>query len=260
LWFLGTLTPVIGFMQIGSQSMADRYTYLPQVGVLMAVVFSAWSLPRAWRLGLILLASVGVIGCWEQTRQQISHWRDTDALYARSLAVTRGNWFVHNNAARRARIKGDIRTEALHLRELERHGPRKSPVILGVLSDFQLRQGQFAEAARLLEEAVAVAPDAWPVVNNLAYLRAAAPVARLRDPPRALHLAQHMCDNVDPSSPEYPGYLDTLSAAQAAVGQFDDALQTATRALDRAIALNQPDLAALIVQHIKRYEARLTAE
>jgi hypothetical protein len=257
LWFVGTMVPVIGLVQVGAQSMADRYTYIPQIGLVMALVLAAWSLPRAWRPGLMMLGVAAAVGCWGLTRQQVMFWRNSDSVYARSLAVTENNWVIHANAAQRARLKGDTANEFRHLREVELHAPRTAPPILTVLADYHLRQAHWKEAAELLEEAVRLAPDAWPAVNNLAYLRAASPEPSLRDGPRALQLAQRLCEGVGESSPEYAGYLDTLAAAQASVGQFEQALATSARALDLAIARNQRDLAPIIVEHIKRYEAGL---
>ena len=98
LWFLGMLVPVIGIVQVGDQSMADRYTYLPAVGVFVAVAFgfsevSAWlKLSKVFSgvaAGLILAACVAV------TEHQLTFWRDTETLFTHTLAVTGDNGPAH---------------------------------------------------------------------------------------------------------------------------------------------------------------------
>ncbi len=59
LWFLGTLVPVIGLVQVGGQAMADRYTYLPSLGVLILAVWGAYELTRGWRYQVMALAVAG---------------------------------------------------------------------------------------------------------------------------------------------------------------------------------------------------------
>ncbi len=99
LWYLGLLLPVIGLVQVGGQSMADRYTYLPTVGLL---IMAAWSLPAlifvkraatiflcaGWVVLLILLGAL--------THQQVGYWHDSETLFRHTLAVTRDNWWVES--------------------------------------------------------------------------------------------------------------------------------------------------------------------
>jgi tetratricopeptide (TPR) repeat protein len=101
-WFVGTLMPVIGLLQVGAQSMADRYTYLPSIGFLIML---AWSVPSGTigqRLPKPVVASVGValaglcaIPCWFQ----VGYWKGSETLFRHALEVTRGNWMAHNNLA-----------------------------------------------------------------------------------------------------------------------------------------------------------------
>jgi tetratricopeptide (TPR) repeat protein len=110
LWFLGMLVPAIGLVQVGWQSLADRYTYLPQIGLFLALVF-AWplpsQLPTSWRQGIAtatvaLLAALG----WQTTRQ-ITHWRDSESLFRHALAVTERNEVAHNNLGVALQRRGD---------------------------------------------------------------------------------------------------------------------------------------------------------
>jgi len=98
-WYLGLLVPVIGLVQVGSQSMADRYTYLPTIGLL---ILFAWSLPeRLFRtLGGRVLLAIAVAGLLVAfsfyTRTQIGYWRDSRTLFEHALAVTENNHLAHN--------------------------------------------------------------------------------------------------------------------------------------------------------------------
>ena len=91
LWYLGTLVPVIGLVQVGRQAMADRYTYVPLIGIFIAV---AWAVPaltakaRAGRLAIGAAAVAILIACTAVTRAQVEHWRSNQALWSRALAVT----------------------------------------------------------------------------------------------------------------------------------------------------------------------------
>jgi tetratricopeptide (TPR) repeat protein len=100
LWYLGTLVPVIGLVQVGKQAMADRYAYIPSVGVLMIILWGAGELTRCrlcLRLGLSAAVSAALILCLVRTRQQLGYWRNSEILFRHALAVTVNNYIAHNN-------------------------------------------------------------------------------------------------------------------------------------------------------------------
>ncbi len=95
-WFLGMLVPVIGIVQVGMQAMADRYMYLPIIGIFVMAVWGAqralgsgWA-PRAAAVGLL-------IACAVAAHAQLLYWRDSETLFLRAAAVTSGNWVAHHN-------------------------------------------------------------------------------------------------------------------------------------------------------------------
>ena len=95
LWFLGTMIPVIGLVQVGFQSMADRYTYIPLLGVFWIVVWAAADLITRWRPpGLVVtLATLLVLGtCAARTRAQLDYWRDGESLFRHAIALTENNF------------------------------------------------------------------------------------------------------------------------------------------------------------------------
>ena len=99
LWFLGMLVPVIGLVQVGLQSMADRYTYLPMLGVTLALVWTVRELmpspgARRW---LGVAAALALAGCAVQTWRQLGVWQNSFTLFDQAIAVTKDNYLAHDN-------------------------------------------------------------------------------------------------------------------------------------------------------------------
>jgi tetratricopeptide (TPR) repeat protein len=222
LWFLGMLVPVSGLVQVGSQAMADRYTYLPLVGLAIAV---AWGVPAAlaavWpdarRRGQLLRAAgcAALAALAVASSLQLRHWRDGESLMRRALAVTRDNHIAH--------------------------------AYLGIAL---LRRGEVEAAIAQWKESARLAPGYLTVLNNLAWLLATHPDARRRDPAAALayaERAQHL-------APDDPAVLDTAAAAYAAAGRFGDARRVAQRARDLARRGGDAALAEAIAARLAHYE------
>jgi tetratricopeptide (TPR) repeat protein len=99
-WYLGTLVPVIGLVQVGSQGLADRYAYIPLIGLFMAMVWGVDALARtrSVRTAVLPLAGAAVLVLLALTAaRQVSHWRDGSALFSHTLRVTADNWLAENN-------------------------------------------------------------------------------------------------------------------------------------------------------------------
>lgn len=101
-WYLGTLVPVIGLVQVGGQAHADRYTYLPFVGLFVAAVWATGDLleARAPRWAGAVLATVAIGACAVLSWHQLGYWRSSETLFRRTLEVTGSNWLIHYNLAR----------------------------------------------------------------------------------------------------------------------------------------------------------------
>jgi tetratricopeptide (TPR) repeat protein len=100
LWFLCMLVPVIGLVQIGQQARADRYTYLPSLGLCICAAWAGSALcasARRARAAVFAAAVVALAACAALTVRQVGFWRDSETLFRRALAVTADNWVVHNN-------------------------------------------------------------------------------------------------------------------------------------------------------------------
>jgi len=171
LWFVGTLVPVIGLVQVGGQARADRYTYIPLIGVF---IIAAWGVPpllEKWRRGkkllhaAALLAVVAPAVCsWFQTQ----HWANSIALGTRSVAVTEGNYMMQNNLGNALADAGRT-DEAIELyrRALQIHP--KFPDTYNNLGTVLTEKGLYAEAADSFYEALRLQPDHGEVHFNLGY-------------------------------------------------------------------------------------------
>jgi len=102
LWFIGTLVPVIGVVQVGAQSLADRYTYIPSVGMFILICWRTYALTRRWPHQALTLSVTGaavIILFAGATRRQIGYWKDSATLYRHTIAVTTDNLLAHYNLA-----------------------------------------------------------------------------------------------------------------------------------------------------------------
>ena len=99
-WFIGTLVPVIGLVQVGIQSMADRYTYVPLIGIFIIIAWGAAAMSVHGLVPRILtgiVAAIILIACVVQTRVQLGFWKDNETLFHHTLAVTKDNYLAYNN-------------------------------------------------------------------------------------------------------------------------------------------------------------------
>ena len=261
-WFLGTLVPMLGLVQMGSQARADRYMYLPLIGLALAVAWEGHELAQRRPALRRVIAGSGiaaVLALAFAAHRQVGHWRDSTTLFARAAAVTRDNSSAYTLLGRAYRARGDAARAEQALDSALRIDPDlgDTRADLGLLRIDQGRTDEArAELERALEdgadaakvqwalglaaqqsgdvrgaiasyrEALRVDPNRMEVANNLAWLLATTPDASLRAPEEAIELAQRAARrNAEPS------VLDTLAAAYAAAGRYDEAAQTQVRAL-----------------------------
>ena len=160
LWFLGTLVPVIGLVQVGNQALADRYTYLPLVGLSIAVAWGARdllgrALPRTATAlgGAATLAVLGLL-----TSIQVGHWRDTETLFTHAIAVTEDNHLAHTILANELIEQGRVREAVPHLSEAIRIAPDHAPAHV-LLGEARLAEGRPAAAEESYRRALELHPD-----------------------------------------------------------------------------------------------------
>ena len=149
LWYLGTLLPVIGLVQVGQQAMADRYTYLPLIGLFLIVSWGGGELWTHWRLDRRYLAPCALVvlsALFAVTWLQVGYWKNSITLWERALRVTSDNDRAHSNLATALLRRGNEEDAFAHYVEALRIQPRSyitQTRVAGLLG----RQGKF-EAAR----------------------------------------------------------------------------------------------------------------
>jgi Flp pilus assembly protein TadD len=157
-WFLGTLVPVIGLIQVGDQSLADRYMYLPSLGLLIMIVWGLCEFTRSWRhqqMALAVAGSAVTILCACLTVNQLGYWKNSETLFQHALDVTQDNYIAHNNLAAAMEDRGDYDDAINHLQEAVRIKPYDAPAIFNLgLAYYSLGRyddaiGQFQAALRL---------------------------------------------------------------------------------------------------------------
>jgi Flp pilus assembly protein TadD len=169
LWYCVTLVPVIGLVQAGEQAMADRYTYIPSVGVLIMAIWGAYELSRSWRYQVMALSVAGgaaIILCFGLTRRQLGHWQDSESLYRHAIEVTENNYLAHNNLGIVLMEKGQTDEAISQYREAIQLEPGfvYAHNNLGRALD---QKGQTDEAISQFQEAIRLAPDDADAHNKL---------------------------------------------------------------------------------------------
>jgi len=161
LWFLGMLAPVIGLVQVGVQSMADRYTYLSMVGLSMAAIWLAADIvgsnPRVRRAALVF--AVGILAvCTAAASHQVEYWRDSKTLFLHALAVTRDNFKIEHDLGLALAMDGDAAGAIRFYRRALAISPNY-PEALRNLGAVLVSTRQFADALPPLEKAVRLSPE-----------------------------------------------------------------------------------------------------
>jgi protein O-mannosyl-transferase len=194
LWYLGMLVPMIGIIQVGSQVRADRYTYLPQIGLYLLVAWSAMELFHQLRRSRVILATavlLTITALITRSYFQTSYWHDTETLWRHAIATTSDNYIASNN-----------------------------------LAQFLFQSGRFDEAIAECERALNIKPDFAAAHNNLG--AALVKNQRVRDGARRQHGAvdeaiAHYRRAVQ-INPDFAQAHNNLGTALLLKGQVDEAI------------------------------------
>jgi Tfp pilus assembly protein PilF len=175
IWFLLTLLPVIGIVQVGTQGMADRFNYVPSIGLFIMICWGAADLVQVWVglaaprrvLILTLAAAVAVIGCGMVAARQLQYWRNTGTLFRHAIDLDSNNFVAHASYGAYLADHGDVPEAILHLRRAVEIVPQFSyaHAFLG----HTLRQaGQTVEAAAEIQTALHLNPTDVEARDELA--------------------------------------------------------------------------------------------
>jgi protein O-mannosyl-transferase len=298
LWYLGMLVPVIGLIQVGGQKMADRYTYLPQIGVVIALAwavteFSGFLIAqcaaaaRACCRAVIAIAAAAILaalaaGAWQET----GYWRNSETLWKRDLDMKYANIVAYYNLGltlaasnlheqaieqfeNACKITPDDEDSLIafgqSLEALGRidsavakygaalNGNRNASIPNDRLARIALKRGKDHDALLYWRHALIDDPDNVSICTQAAWLLAASPEASVRNGKSAVVLAQKVVGLGEGKS---AAAFDLLAAAQAEAGRYSDAVESARKGQEMAIAGRDDELARDIRTRLALYEAR----
>ena len=224
LWYVGTLVPVIGLVQVGFQRMADRYTYIPLIGLFLIVAWGGSNLLRQWRHrrnALAAAAGIVVIACAVTAREQVRTWENAMTLWQWDLKVTSGNFHAHKNLADALASRGKFDEAIPHYLEAVRLRPRYAEAHLRaghVLS----RTGRMNEAMAHYLDALSIRPDLEEAHNGLG--------VGLMEQRKESEAIAHFME----AARLKPGYADAhhnLALALAKQGRRDEAIREMSKAV-----------------------------
>lgn len=287
LWYLGTLVPVIGIVQTGHQATADRYAYLPSVGICIMVGWSAAELLGKKRMGRIILtiSSVLILAALVIcTRTQIGYWRDSVTLFERAIAVTKNNYRMHHAIGYELISQGRLDEGISHYRRALEIVPTYAEVhytladalrqkgnINEAIEEYRLAvkyknydtdahndlgyallsQGNFDEAKAQFSEALKINPNHSYALTGLAQVLLTHPNPDFRDAGMAVEFAERAAML---TKNQNPVVLETLAASYAAAGRLGLAVKTAQEALALAGTAQNNKLVGRLNNAIQRYK------
>jgi tetratricopeptide (TPR) repeat protein len=169
LWYLIMLAPVIGLVWVGTQSRADRYTYLPQIGLYLMLTWAAADLSAGWRRRRLALGGsatiilVALIFC---AHTQAAYWRNSETLWTHTLACTANNIVGHNNLGNEFTRQGRLDEAISHYQTALQVKPDYAEAHYN-LAEALLRKGALDEAIVHYQKALQIDPDYGDANNNL---------------------------------------------------------------------------------------------
>jgi tetratricopeptide (TPR) repeat protein len=168
-WFIGTLVPVIGLVQVGEHSLADRYTYVPLIGLFIVLAWGAEAAFARWRVPRLaggIAAAVLIAACAARTRDQLRYWQSSQSVFTHSIAVTKDNWLAYFALGCDLSEKDRLPEAIQDYQRALQINPVSSET-LNNLGNAYLRQDQTSKAVECLAAAVRLKPDRAEYRSNL---------------------------------------------------------------------------------------------
>jgi tetratricopeptide (TPR) repeat protein len=245
LWYLGTLVPVIGLVHVGAQGMADRFTYVPHIGLFVALVWGIWSLALRWPRRKALFSAVScVILCFFtfSTWDQLRYWKNSVSLFSRAVRVTGDNflalYFLGVALGRESRLA----EAAARFSESLRLHP-SNPAALYNLAYTLAREGRLEEATLAYDDLLRLTPGDATVHNNLGNLW-----ARRGHPEQAV---QHFLEALR-VNPDYAAAHNNLANVLLKHGKLQEAIRHYSEAL--RIQSDFPEARHNLDKALKRFD------
>jgi len=175
LWFLGTLLPTIGLIQVGDQAMADRFAYIPELGIFVMVVWAAADFLDArkirvsWRM---IPAALALLTLAALTHRQIAYWHSSYELWSHAIQVTQNNFIAEDNLGGALLLMGKEEEAYPHFVAAAKINPR-DPLSRGNLGTYALSHGDMQKALTEYQAAIALTSDTGLLAQTYANLGAA---------------------------------------------------------------------------------------
>jgi tetratricopeptide (TPR) repeat protein len=250
-WFLVTLVPVIGIVQVGSQSMADRYTYIPLIGLFVILAWGGWDALNRLRIALFaqaLGASITLVLCAGLTRAQLRYWHDSIALFQHAVSVTVANGMAEAYLGFALADQGQHDKAIAHYRAVLQSHPRANADIWNNLGASLAATGKLEEAINAFQNALKLNPSLGDAHQNLALALARSG----RQQESLIHLG-----DAARLEPENARVHNIYAVMLGAAGRTDEAMQEFQTALRLApdSAATHANLANLLAKQHARDEA-----
>ena len=224
LWFLGTLVPVIGLVQVGGQTMADRYFYIPSIGLFIALVFGLAEIVTSWRVAPSLCAAIAgavLLVLATLANAQIQRWRDSFTLFEYTLAVTPPNVRIEHNLGVAFGAINRFDEAAVHFEKALQIDPNFYDGLVA-MSVTRAHQGRMPEAIEYFQAAIRLQPDTPKAHVQLAHA--------LWEQSRDQEALEEMRRALQ-SAPGDPDIRGDFGLALAMVGRLPEAIEQLQEAL-----------------------------
>ena len=234
-WYIGTLAPVIGLIQVGVQGYADRYTYIPLIGLFIMIAWQVPEMAQSWKHKTIALSvsAVGILSIlWVLTSFQVRLWENSITLFEHALKSTSENYVAHNNLGFSLAEKGNNDEAIVHYREAIRIFPSFG-YGLENLGFILYKQGEFEEAIFHYQNAVAYNSNS----ERSHYMLGNIYFERKQIENAIIHYAKAL-----KIRPDYVEAMTNLAISLALIGKFDESLAL----FNEAIRINPNDADARI--------------
>jgi protein O-mannosyl-transferase len=168
LWYLGTLVPVIGIVQVSDQAMADRYAYIPFIGLFIMLTWGAFDIiKKHFSSRIIIIIPLLIIsGLTIAAHQQVKYWQNTFTLFSHALDVTQNNAFAHSNVAGELLMQNKVDEAMLHCEKALLLNPRDYNTLVRVARIYNIR-GEKDKAIDALLQAIQVQPRYHKAYDDL---------------------------------------------------------------------------------------------
>ncbi len=247
-WFLGTLVPVIGVIQVGVQAMADRYAYIAYIGLFICVVWSITEIARerkiasAWLAlpAVLVLLTLGIL-----SRRQIAYWHDSETLWRHTLSVTNYNYMAHDGLARTLARQGRTEEAMVEFKAAEQIAVYTASALVDI-GVYAQTNGRLQDAIEQYQESLNASPDSKSKSTALSYLGLA--FTQMGDVGRAKsNYAQALQQNPDNTA---------ALVGSGLLAERDGDFEFAAHQISRAMKVEPTDVGYLLLGRALRHAGR----